>query len=169
MKKRDIIVEGDIARIPLTQGFSAVIDAADLNLVDGRAWYAQPMRNTVYAVCNAKVGNGKMRLLRIHRVILGIHDPAVYVDHEDGNGLNNRRSNIRSCSQTENARNSITPITNSSGYKGVCWHAKHGRWMAQIRANGAKLHLGYFDTREAAYVAYCAAAADLHGEFARVA
>lgn len=93
------------------------------------------------------------------------------VDHINGNGLDNRRCNLRVCSHGENMRNRTMNRNNRSGYKGVYFDPdKNGRpWRAQIRANGRKHSLGRFDTAEQAYEAYQKAAERLHGEFARVA
>lgn len=95
--------------------------------------------------------------------------PAAQIDHRDGNGQNNQIANLREATRLENLRNRGSARNNTSGFKGVSWHAKRGKWESQIRFNGRKKYLGRFDSPEAAYAAYCAAAAEFHGEFARVA
>jgi hypothetical protein len=105
----------------------------------------------------------------MHRQILGLTDPAVQADHVDLDGLNNRRYNLRPCSKAENMRNRGAQRNNKSGFKGVRWHTRDRRWVAKITVDGKQKHLGYFDTPDAAHAAYAAAAAEHHGEFARLA
>lgn len=169
---RPIRIEGDIAYVPLTKGYEAVIDAADVPLVAGRSWQARESRRpdgsliTVYAQA-AKPG--KTGTIKMHRLLLG--EPAgAEVDHRDGNGLNNRRSsNLRAATTSQNRWNARTPRDNTSGAKGVTWHALRQKWMAQIQAHGRHHYLGLFATQEAAAAAYARASAEIHGEFGRVA
>lgn len=167
MKKRHIIVVGDVAYVPLTKGYTAIIDAADVLLVENRNWHAAtPSRSgTVYA----RRDGSKGRAILLHRVILGLGDSDIQCDHKDGNGLNNRRSNLRECSSSQNKRNTRRRLDNTSGYKGVHWNVRCARWQAYIKSAGIKKHLGYFDTPEEAHAAYAAAAGQVHGTFARVA
>lgn len=95
--------------------------------------------------------------------------PAGKLDHKNLDRGANWIKNLRPASSAENARNSGKPKNNTSGYKGVCLIKKTGKWHAQITVNWKNIHLGYFQTPEAAYAAYCAAAAKHHGEFARTA
>lgn len=113
--KRQIITIGQFAYIPLTQGYVATIDAADLHLVDGYTWTAIVRPYTVYAY-RKDPGTGKN--VHLHRVIMG--DPeGLTVDHRDGNGLNNTRSNLRSATKAQNNRNQRVTPRNTSGVKGV--------------------------------------------------
>lgn len=95
--------------------------------------------------------------------------PGMEIDHIDGDGLNNRWSNLRLCNKSQNQANSRLRRTNTSGFKGVCWHGQHKRWMARIHHKGRQIHLGLYDTPEAAHEAYCSRARVLFGEFARPA
>jgi hypothetical protein len=86
------------------------------------------------------------------------------VDHKNGDTSDNRRSNLRICSKTENARNRKMNKTNSVGYKGV---SKVGtRFRARIWTDEGRKHLGCFETKEEAYQAYIEASRKYHGEFA---
>lgn len=109
--------------------------------------------------------NGKARAA--HRVIwLIVHGiwPAAQVDHKNGVRNDNRIDNLRICTNQQNSYNR-RPDNGAVGLKGVT--EKSGRYRARIHNHGRDLHLGDFDTPEEAHAAYCAAAADLFGEFAR--
>lgn len=93
--------------------------------------------------------------------------PKSILDHKDGNRKNNKISNLRLANFSKNGANSKTPITNSSGYKGVSFKKDKKKYRAQIKVNGVYKHLGYFKDPEKAYKAYCRAAKKNHGEFAR--
>jgi hypothetical protein len=87
------------------------------------------------------------------------------VDHENGNGLDNRRCNLRSATHAENLRNTRKQSGTSSRFKGVCYH--RSRWVAYITFDYKQRHLGCFKREEDAAAAYDRAATELHGEFAR--
>lgn len=95
--------------------------------------------------------------------------PIDVIDHRDGNPANNRIENLREASQSQNQGNRRRPSSNTSGYKGVYWHAHAQKWAAQIRNSGHKRHLGFFVDPADAHNAYLQAAADIFGEFARSA
>jgi hypothetical protein len=162
---RAIRIEGDIAIVPLTQGYEAVIDATDVPLIDGKNWHSYIAKSFRYAVTNVAGEDGVRRHLRMHTAITGFP----MTDHRDGDGLNNRRSNLRDVTFVENNQNARKRADNTSGYKGVTWNNRLGKWHAAIRAHNVRHHLGYFDTPEAAHAAYANASARLHGEFGRVA
>lgn len=161
---RAVIVIGPIAIVPLTKGFNAIIDVADLHHVEGWSWSAlvSPRRTAVYA-CRVE----RRKMILMHRSILGA-TAGDFVDHKDGNGLNNCRSNIRTCSQSENNRNMPLRSDNASGLKGVIWDERNKKWRSEICADGKRIFLGRFSTAEKAYDAYADAAVKLFGEFVRV-
>ena len=162
---RPIRVDGDLAYITLTKGYEAVIDAADVHLVDGFNWYANTDGHTVYAQRGA-YANGAQKTTRLHRVLMGVHGDLL-VDHIDGDGLNNRRSNLRVATHAQNQRNQRLVKRNSSGFKGVSWDKEERNWLAQIRVDGNSRKLGRYKTPEQAHAAYCAASLKIYGEFAR--
>lgn len=164
---REILIDGDVAYVPLTRGYEAVIDATDVYLVAGRNWSAAttPRRKAVYAV-RVEVQDGREKMLLLHRVIAGTADNQ-HTDHKDGDGLNNRRSNLRTCTQAENNRNTGIRKDNTSGFKGVFFNKRTQKWRAEIMANGQRIGLGQFATADLAHMAYQTAAADLHGDFVR--
>lgn len=164
---RRIRIHGNIAYVPLSQEYEAVIDAADVPLVEAWNWQANATGNTMYAARSEKRGS-KTTVFLMHRVILGAK-PGTKVDHVNRDGLNNRRSNLRLATHTENMRNSRIQKNNTSGFKGVSRYGDTGRWRACIWADGVKTSLGCFDTPEEAHAAYCEAAKRLHGKFWRAA
>lgn len=164
---RPIRVDGNVAYIPLNKGYVAVIDAADVPLVDRWSWRALVESNTVYVGRDERRGRGQKRVrIYLHRVLSSPPD-GVGVDHVDGDGLNNRRKNLRHATQLENNRNQKRRNDNTSGLKGVSWNKRDKKWRAAISVLGRTKNLGYFDTPEEAHAAYCIAAIDLHGQFAR--
>jgi hypothetical protein len=166
--KRQPLIFSDHAIVPLTRGCEAVIDLADIPLVTGWNWTAHSSRRTFYAFRRETVVGGKFRqkLVLMHRLILNAPD-GLKVDHINGDGLDNRRENLRLATVAENNRNVGLRSNNTSGIKGVRFHKPHGKWQAQIMIGGCQKHLGYFETAEDARDAYARAAVQFHGHFAR--
>ncbi len=165
----------DIVEIPLTHGYVAVVDAIDAHLA-GFKWYAQERRKkdgslyAVYAVRSeylGKVGGTfKHRHHRMHREILGF--PALDVDHWDGDGLNNRRINLRQSTKSQNMANRQKNINSSSPWKGVYWYPIKSKWHASVSIQGKRRSLGYFKDECDAATAYNFAAAEAFGQFSRL-
>ena len=164
---RPIRVEGNIAYVPLTQGYDAVIDAADVPLVEWWNWCALVCPRTVYAVRGQRAA-GVKRLVYLHRVIVQTPDD-LETDHKDGNGLNNMRSNLRTATRAQNQQNQRTRSDNASGAKGVSWDKQAEKWRADIRFNGKRRFLGYFRAIEDARIAYAVASQEAHGSWGRAA
>jgi hypothetical protein len=142
------------------------IDAADYNLVKDYRWSAAKKcksAKTLYARAHVRGGKrSNQEKVYMHALIM-----SKGADHKDGDGLNNRRENLRPASNAENARNKGLTTANTTGFKGV-FRRRSGRFHAQIKAAG-KLHcLGTYDTAIEAARAYNRAAKELHGKFAVV-
>lgn len=147
------------ASILLTRGLHAIVDDRDHHLVAGHKWQAVKSGRTFYAY-NAKLG-------MMHRFLLGFTNPKIRADHENHNGLDNRRSNIRLATQPQNMANrrkfnGPTMGSRESQYKGVSPRGK--KWAAYIGTR--RMYLGLFPTPELAARAYDAKAVELYGEFA---
>jgi AP2 domain len=117
-----------------------------------------------YYVVELTIGRRKLQLLA-HRIVFALargHWPPNELDHELGLDGGNRIDNLRPATHGQNAQNQKTHRDNTSGFPGVSWDKGKGKWGAQIRASGRTIRLGRFDTREDAYVAYCAAKQIVH-------
>jgi hypothetical protein len=154
-----------VKTIPLTKGYSALVSDEDYERVAAHKWQSLVGKNTVYAVRTVTVGFKKRRQLWLHRLILGVTDPKIDVDHEDRNGLNCQRYNLRPATRSQNMCNQ-RKRRGRSQYKGVTWYKAGGKWVAQIGLNGKRSHLGYFTDERQAAIAYDSAARELFGAFA---
>jgi len=157
--------------IKLSQGKIAIVDDEDYARLAEYKWSASPGHKTSYAVRSQSTGiKYKRRIILMHKFLLGKPPfPRAEVDHINGDGLDNRRQNLRWCSHAENRRNEPRRKTNKtvSAYKGVFRHkAKNRPFRAQIKVNGKCLWLGAFATEKDAARAYNDAAKEHFGEFA---
>lgn len=162
---RPIRVEGNVAYVLLTQGYEAIVDASSVPIVKGFNWTANVKQNTVYAYRKVSIAK-KAVTVRLHRVIICAPD-GTQVDHINGNGLDNRRQNLRLATAVDNMRNQGRRADNKSGFKGVDWVKRKRKWRATIRFGGRKKLLGLFETPQSAHEAYAEAAQRLFGAFAR--
>lgn len=165
MQKRPLVAlhDGTVA-VPLARGKGlAVIDAEDAQLVGAYNWSLRQGDRTDYAVTNVRRADGRWRCLTLHRLLIGT---AEEVDHIDGNGLHNRRCNLRRATPTENRRNRKTQRNNTSGFKGVDFVRREGAWRARVAVDQLTICLGYFDNVIDAALAYDRAAREHHGSFA---
>jgi len=119
-----------------------------------------------YASRQFAMDGGKTKMIPIHRLIMKAQKGDI-VDHINGNVLDNRKENLRFCTHAQNCANRKLNANSSSGLKGVSFHKEKRLWRAQIRMNGKKKYLGYFQTKELAHEAYCRASDAVFGEFAR--
>jgi hypothetical protein len=140
---------------------------------------AQTRWNTHYAeqVAGSKNSNGYIiihigdRRYRAHRLAWLIATnawPKNLIDHIDMDRSNNRLSNLREATHSQNKANRCKPSHNKSGYKGVSWSRTTNKWLAQIVVDGRPIPLGRFDDVEEAAMAYAKAAREIYGEFSRI-
>ena len=95
--------------------------------------------------------------------------PPPQIDHKDGNPANNAWGNLRAATPSENRANARTNSNSASGLKGTTYFKRHNRWGAYVKKDGKKIWLGSYGTAEEAHAAYCRAAVEVHGDFARTA
>lgn len=149
-----------MATIALTKGYSTTVDDSDVELLRKFSWSTAICGSKIYA--RAKI-NGQ--LVFMHRFLMNAPKGKM-VDHEDRNGLNNRRDNLRFCTKRQNQSNTGLAKNNVSGYKGVSWDKATKKWTVQVSINDIKVYLGqYLDIKDAAR-AYNAKALETQGEFA---
>ena len=153
--------------IVLTQGKVTVVDDGDYGWLKQYHWYAHKKGNVYYAARAKKTGESVPFLKYMHREILNPPD-GMQTDHIDGDGLNNRRSNLRICTIRQNQQNQRLYLNKSSKYKGVCWSKGVGKWLAQIRVGNEKIYLGYYINEQDAALAYNEGAIKYFGVFARL-
>ncbi len=157
--------------IPLTRGYVAIVDDIDADLLDFK-WCVQEYgkHKRPYAQRGVRLNQTILKKL-MHRIILEriLGRPIVKgecVDHIDGLSLNNRRSNLRVASKSQNASNRGAQSNNTSGVKGVHWRPDHNKWQACITIHKKFKHLGYFVDINDAARCYNEHAKMLFGEFA---
>lgn len=159
-----------MATISLPHGFSAQVDDQDIGLVSDYNWKAKKLKlsNTYYVYSKKHGGyiNGKkiQKSFVLHRMIMGlVTGDRQQVDHINGDGLDNRRCNLRLCNGSQNSTN--WKRANKSGFRGVV-QIKSTYYAAKIMKDGKHMYLGCFKLPEDAARAYDTAAKELHGKFA---
>jgi hypothetical protein len=144
-------------------GHVCIIDDEDFELLNQYTWYPDvPLfKNTIYAK-----GWVKTKYVKMHRFIMESHNHNIDkqdIDHEDHNGLNNQKENLRICTPKQNSYNSIIPKSSiTSSYKGVDFVKRNNKF--RVRISG--MHIGYFDNEIDAALAYNNKAIELYKEFA---
>lgn len=160
-RKPPTLNDKSIRLIPLTQGKFATVDVDDYDRFSQCKWCASKSHNNRFYAVRYK--NNKT--IMMHRQIMNA--PAgLVVDHIDGNGLNNRKSNLRICTQAQNFLNSRPRRNCGSRYKGVSLYKREKMWRVKIFHNSRTINIGQFDDEIEAALAYDRKAAELFGEFA---
>ena len=164
----------DIIKIPLASrknpGLFAIVDSSDFELVSAYSWFPRKNYHTFYVQHSpSRTLPGERRPVLMHRLLLGLGPGDQTVDHINGNGLDNRRENLRLCSDSTNQANRHRLVPNaSSRYRGVTWHAALGKWQAHIKVMGRSIYLGVFASEEEAALAYNHAAVAHFREYAHL-
>lgn len=144
-------------RLINTPNMVAVVDDEDFEWLNARKWRTGSHR---YAV------TGKGQTSSMHRAIMNAPS-GMFVDHIDGDGLNNRRSNLRLATHAQNCKNRRPNVKTITGLKGVYADRDRPRFRATIKSDGVLYRLGWFKTPKEASDAYQKASLRLHGEFGR--
>lgn len=142
-------------------------DDIDAEMIRSHNWHLYKSRtsNILYAITNKKgVAQKDRRQIFMHRLII---KSSSIVDHKDGNGLNNRRNNLREATRAQNASNREKTKNNTSGFKGVSWSLSAKKWVVQITHEGIII-TEFFHSKIEAAKRYNELAVQYHGEFARL-
>jgi hypothetical protein len=157
--------------IPLTRGKVAIVNNADFKWLAKKKWRAiRPTPTGIERWYAVRTEGSRGQTLYMHKAIvarMGL-PPQKLCDHRDGDGLNNRRSNLRPCSPAQNVQNKRKQTGLSSRFKGVYWHKRDQKWMARLGHNGTTRFLGYFENEKDAAKAYDQSAIKTFGPFAKV-
>jgi hypothetical protein len=151
--------------IKLTQGKVALVDDEDFNYLNQFKWQVIKPRYIYYVVKSGKRINGKNKKEYMHRIIMNTPSH-LQVDHIDHNGLNNQKSNLRNCNNSQNNANKI--LMNEEKYRGICWDKSRNKWMSSIRFMGKNIFLGRFSDPIIAAKEYDRVVIKYHGEFAHL-
>jgi len=167
-KNRIWLNELGSAIIELNKGQISIIDEEDIELIASYRWSCWFPFNTFTTYAATHITVDKKRTdLRLHRLILNLdkYDNSI-VDHVNRWGLDNRKSNLRIATHSQNLVNSKMHLDNTSGYRGVS--RKRNGWRATIMNSGKQIYLGYYNDPMEAAKAYDDAAKELYGEFSRL-
>jgi len=157
--------------IPLTRGHVALVDDEDFERVNQHKWCVMFAKNNrKYAVRMSTQVNGKRHVVYLHRFVLNLprfcdDEQRRDADHEDHNGLNNQKYNLRVATRSQNLHNKRKKVDASSKYKGVYFRKDINKWQAQIKIDKKQTNLGYFETEIQAAEAYKIAAKEHYKDF----
>ena len=146
----------------------ALIDSEDILKVSISNWYLfykKSNKRKPYVRSTGKIGG---RQVSLHRYILGITDPAIQTDHINNDPLDNRKSNLRTCTVAENNRNKSSHKNSTSQYLGVCYDRHRNKWAVCVCYNRKKVYRKRFNTEIEAALAYNKAAKKYFGEYANL-
>ena len=158
----------ECAEFYLGNGLFAICDWCDFNSVKSFKWNSTSLDSRVQWAWAHDVENSgeKRKKVAMHNVIMKPSEGFI-VDHINGNGLDNRRSNLRIATRQQNTFNSVHK-GGTSKYKGVALDKESGLWRAYIAKDGKRTWLGRFPDELSAAIAYDKAAKDMFGEYAKL-
>lgn len=154
--------------IPLNHGRVALVDDSDYDYLIQWNWTGGMGKNGKFYARRGVMfpGNKNPKTIWMSRVIMGVEDPRIFVDHISGDTLDNRKENLRIVNNQQNSFNKGPNKNNTSGYKGVGWAKDKRKWKATICKDSKDIHLGFYPTIEEAANAYNNAAKEHFGEHA---
>jgi len=150
--KNEIRIHGDVAYIKLggRGGFYvATVSADKVALVAPYRWYVQihPKRKTLYGMAVIPGPKKSRKYVLLHRLVCGIKDPGIQIDHESGNGIDCLDSNLRIATNQQNNQNKGLLRTNTSGFIGVSVHKRlRKKFRALLTVKDRMHHGGFHDT-----------------------
>lgn len=154
--------------IPLSQSLFALVNGKNYEWLNQWKWHAlwQPSIKDFYAVRHSSQKLGKRKSIFMHRLILGLKfGDGKQTDHKNHCGLDNRETNLRICTYSQNFQNKVSH-SGTSKFKGVAWNKNSHKWQVQIMHNYQAIYLGLFNSEIDAAKVYDTKARELFGEFA---
>jgi hypothetical protein len=142
-------------QIPLTQDKIALVDDDIYELIKVYKWHTMKNYNIFYAARNTSRKDdpqNKQYHIYLHHLVVGKPPKGMDVDHIDGNGLNNQRSNLRVVLHRKNTQNLLKQ--RMGRLVGASWNKRDKKWRADIQINGKRVYLGYFDSEQEAHETY---------------
>lgn len=154
-------------KIKLTQSKHAIVSDTDFSMLKKFKWCAHREGKNWYAITNVEkreiIKIGKTQI-RMHQLIL----KTIGIDHINGNGLDNRRSNLRKATSSQNNSNRKKSSGKSSKFNGVYWDSDRKKWVAQIKKNGTVLYLGSFKSERLASIIRDKASIRMFGKYGKL-
>lgn len=140
------------------------IDTEDLSLISD--YYLKIPKGGIYVIAREPMKNGNRKSIALSRLLLGVTDNNVLVDHKDRNTLNYCKDNLRVCTRSQNQANRVFRGDYSSKYKGVSFDRQTSKWKVSMKYKRQSIHGGYFDNEDEAGLKYNELAKKYFGEFA---
>lgn len=147
------IIRQNMKEIQLTKGYFTIVDDDDYDYIMQWKWHVNDSSIHPYAMRNSITEDGKRHHIMMHRIINRTPD-GFDTDHINGNGLDNRKINLRTATRSQNMMNRKPNKNCSSKFKGVYWHGQHQKWASSISINKKRTHIGLFLNENDAAKAY---------------
>lgn len=165
---REGYIENGVAYLPLTKGMTALLDPEDYIRIVRFRWKAIVAGGGKFYAGRTIRENGRVKTIRLHHEVFG-REEGKEVDHANGDGLDNRRSNLRFATPSQNKANRRKQKNcKMSRFKGVAWHGRDKLWIARICIDGKTRNIRYCKDEEDAAIYYDVAAQLFFGEFAQL-
>jgi hypothetical protein len=144
-------IRGDVTAIFVrykNENIEALIDTSDLQIVsEMKSTWSYTISSTHKYIQGIYYVNKQMYRVRMHRLVLGLNsDKKVFVDHINHNTLDNRKSNLRIVTNSQNLQNLRVRSNNKSGVRGVCYIKSRKKWIAEVRVDNKITRIGYYDS-----------------------
>lgn len=148
------------------KGGTALVDEADYEKVSGYSWR---LNSRGYVITNLPRNGAKtQKQVLLHHLVLGKPENGLVTDHINHDKTDNRKTNLRICTKSQNAHNQGLSRNNTSGYKGVAYETRTNKYRAYIWFNKKSIKLGSFASAEEASTAYARAAKRYFGEYCHI-